>query len=397
MSNTTIFVKSMIPFALMINIATIMIFKEMLFPSIQGSGEEGTLLTVDDTSIPNHDNINHMHLNNTVPEQIPNLIDILENADNNETNQVKFVAFTTIDYSESAKFWYNRMAELGYTEHRLVLADEAIVDYFSEINKAGKEYYRFDVELVDPGKRRKNMVRSLWYHRILYCLNQLKKGYSILLSDSDNVFMRYVPLSTFQNDVFDAIFALELRFPTNLFASQGFVLCGGMTFLKATKPTIEIMELLLSNCNRGGTQRCDDQVEWNKLLAKEMKWDADAARQNKTKGGLIQQGFIGVSTNIEGFKAKVWDRDFAFRREFLTDTCPSEKNWVAMPLNLPHQTNKMFNGDINKEKLGRISIWDKFCGLNGTNRRVEGTVDDHFQEAVRLFVEEQKRNESNFE
>ncbi|GFH51377.1 hypothetical protein CTEN210_07853 [Chaetoceros tenuissimus] len=391
MSNTTLFVKSMIPFALMINIGMILLFKEMLFPSIiLGSEEEGNTITYDGISVSNHDNVKHTQLNNIISEQVPNLIDIAENAGNNEFNQVKFVAFTTIDYSESAKFWYNRMTELGYTDHRLVLADQAIVDYFSEVNKAGKEYYRFDVELVDPGKRRKNMVRSLWYHRILYCLNQLKKGYSILLSDSDNVFMRYVPLSNFQNDVFDAIFALELRFPTNLFASQEFVLCGGMTFLKATKPTIKIMELLLSKCDGGGRQRCDDQVEWNKLLAQEMTWDADAAKQNKTKDGLIQQGFTGVATNIEGFKAKVWDRDFAFRKEFLTETCPSEKNWVAMPLTLPHQTNKMFNGDINKEKLGRISIWDEFCGLNGTNRRAEGTLDDRFQEAVRLFVEEQK-------
>jgi hypothetical protein len=395
MSNTTLFVRSMIPFALMINIGTILLFKEMLFPSILGS-EEGYTFKVDGISISSHDNINPKYWNNTTPEQTSKLIDVAENAGNNETNQVKFVAFTTIDYSESAKFWYNRMIELGYTEHRLVLADQTVVDHFSDINKAGKEYYRFDVELVDLGKRRKNMVRSLWYHRILYCLNQLKSGYSILLSDSDNVFMRYVPLSNFQNDVFDAMFALELRFPTSLFNNQGFVLCGGMTFLKATKPTIKIMELLLAYCDEGGTQRCDDQVEWNRMLAKEMKWDADAARQNKTKDGLIQQGFTGVATNIEGFKAKVWDRDFAFRKEFLTE-CPSQNNWVAMPLNLPYHANKMFNGVINKEKLGRISIWDKFCGLNGTNRRVEGTLDDHFQEAVRLFVEEQKRNESNFE
>eukprot|EP00591_Stephanopyxis_turris_P009514 CAMPEP_0195522724 /NCGR_PEP_ID=MMETSP0794_2-20130614/21178_1 /TAXON_ID=515487 /ORGANISM="Stephanopyxis turris, Strain CCMP 815" /LENGTH=435 /DNA_ID=CAMNT_0040652553 /DNA_START=25 /DNA_END=1332 /DNA_ORIENTATION=+ len=300
---------------------------------------------------------------------------------NSNEDKVKIVAFTDLTYAPVAKWWYERMTNLSYTTHTLILIDAPAVEHFTSIKNSSRSHYRFETQIVDNGKRRKNKVRSLWYNRILYSLNQLKSNQSLLLTDVDNVFMRYEPLSNFYDSNYDAIFALEGKFPAHIFDQMGFVLCGGMTFLKSTNATIQVMEKLLEMCD-GGTKRCDDQVEWNNMLAKDMNWNSSWARhESRLVGGdMVQYGFEGVNRAFPDFKAKVWDRDFAWRGGFSTDVrCPSlETNWVAMPYNLPHdvmedlkqfhETQKGIFGDIAKEKLARIHIWAAFCGTNGTQR-----------------------------
>lgn len=285
------------------------------------------------------------------------------------------------------------MTELGYTTHTLVLIDPPAVKYFNQTNKGGKEYYRFEVQIIDPGSRAKNRVRSLWYNRILYCLNQVKAGHSLLLTDVDNIFSRYEPLSQFQDSEFDAIFALEQKFPDKIFKKQGFVLCGGMTFLKATNATIEIMERLLEKCD-GGTKRCDDQVEWNRMMFQDMRWNTTETRTKLTQNGLIQYSFGGESKTVQGFKAKVWDRDFAWRGFFQTERCPSEQNWVAMPTNLPFSVSSTLKNEgiaagvnrIGREKIARVKVWELFCGKNGTNRdRIQGSMNDRLNTAVQMY------------
>jgi hypothetical protein len=311
----------------------------------------------------------------------------------NEVDPVKIVAFTDKNYSVTSKWWYNRMTKLGYTTHTLVLIDPPAVKDFTDANRGGKEYYRFEVQIIDPGSRAKNRVRSLWYNRILYCLNQLKAGHSLLLTDVDNIFSRYEPLSQFQGSEFDAIFALEQKFPVEIFQKQGFVLCGGMTFLKATNATVEIMERLLEKCD-GGTKRCDDQVEWNRMMFLDMTWNTKKTKTKLTENGLIQYSFSGESKTVQGFKAKVWDRDFAWRGPFDTERCPSESNWVAMPTNLPYSVSSQLRAEgiaegasrIGIEKIARVKIWEEFCGINGTNRdENQGSVKARLNKAVQAY------------
>ncbi len=306
---------------------------------------------------------------------------INEHQQSQTTHDVKIVAFTDSDYAVAAEWWYQRMTNLTYNTHTLILINPAAEEHFERVNnlREANQQYRFETWLVDPGKRRKNKTRALWYRRIEYCLEQLKKGQSLLLTDVDNIFRKYVPLSEFQDSSYDAIFALEQRFPEPWFEKQGFVFCGGMTFLKATDKTIEIMEQLLQDCD-GGTKRCDDQKEWNILLHNNMHWDVDvkSARKGKTKTShdLLQDGFEGISTGIgKGFRAKVWDRDFAWRANF-EESCPSlENNWVAMPTNVPHWVTKLLiekwpimtkHDGLGLGKISRMKIWENHCGENGT-------------------------------
>ena len=303
-------------------------------------------------------------------------------------DKVKIVAFTDLTYAPVAKWWYQRMSDLSYKTHTLVLIDDAAVQHFTKISQSNetnpsdsnkrKNIYRFEKQIIDEGKRRKNKVRSLWYNRILYCLNQLRAGQSLLLTDVDNIFSRYEPLGQFYDSEYDAYFALEMKYPTYVFKKMGFVLCGGMTFLKSSEATIKVVEKLLNLCDQPDhPKRCDDQVELNNMLVKDMAWNSTWARkESRLVDGMVQFGFEGQSRAIPGFRAKVWDRDFAWRGSFDTSiTCPSRDNWVAMPHTLPHyvwkdlsQFYSKIKGDILVEKLARVHVWENFCGKNGTHR-----------------------------
>ena len=102
-----------------------------------------------------------------------------------------------------------------------------------------------------------------------------------------------------------------------------------------------------------------------------MEWNSTWAREeSRLVNGLVQFGFDGVNRVIPEFRARVWDRDFAWRGEFSTDiTCPSMSNWVAMPHTLPDwvkkdlkefQSSSRILSDIGVEKLAKVNIWESF-------------------------------------
>ena len=300
---------------------------------------------------------------------------------------IKIVAFTNIDFLPMAKHWYNRLTELGYTTHVLVLVDEQSIQEFTAINQDNTdEYYRFEIQLLEMSKTRKEMVQNLWYNRILYCVQQLKLGTSLLLSDTDNVFHKFVNMDEFYHENYDVMLAEALMFPKHVFKQQGFVFCAGLIFLKATKATLTLWESLLEQCD-GGTKRCDDQVEMNVLLAESMEWDSEKALANKAKDGLVQDEFTGRSKIVPDFQAKVWDKDFAWRGPLDTDVCPSENNWVSMPGRIPNFNNRILDGRAHgrgDSKLARVKVWEKFCGKDGTNRNpnIETSIEDRLRQAA---------------
>ncbi len=300
---------------------------------------------------------------------------------------LKIVAFTDISFVEIAKWWYQRMTKLSYTTHTLVVIDTESKEHFTNINKeANQTVYRFEEELLDESlEKRSERVENLWYHRILYVYNQLKAGNSILLTDTDNIFTRYEPLTSFYDSGYDAIFAFEERFPDKIFKRMGFVVCGGMTFFKATEATLKLVEKWLALClGRGNrfSKRCNDQEKLNKLLMNEMKWNSSWAKEeSRLENGLIQSGFDGVGTTIPKFRARVWDRNFVWRgstvasrgNETVIQCPPSQTNWVAMPQTMPFWvwklTGRAKHGAAKKMK---VDLWEILCGSNGTRTIDEG-------------------------
>jgi hypothetical protein len=205
-------------------------------------------------------------------------------------------------------------------------------------------------------------------------MEQIERGTSILLTDVDNIFHRYVPLLDFQNSGFDVIHAYEMAFPPHLFKEYGFVVCGGMTWYTANNRTLDFLRRLEHLCSAGGTgSQCNDQVEVNRfILVPEIGgvvWDEtpNQRRVNSTdsNNGLLEIGQTGRS-NVTGHKLKIWDRDFAWRGPINTQFCPSKNNWVSMPGPLPWSFIKGLPS--GKERSGRIEYWEKYYGDNGTNR-----------------------------
>jgi hypothetical protein len=61
-------------------------------------------------------------------------IEPLPGADEGNETKVKIVAFTDHTFAGVAKWWYQRMTDLSYTTHTLVLIDETAVEHFTSIN-----------------------------------------------------------------------------------------------------------------------------------------------------------------------------------------------------------------------------------------------------------------------
>jgi hypothetical protein len=56
-------------------------------------------------------------------------------------------------------------------------------------------------------------VELIFAHRWVYLLEQLKDGYHVLISDIDNIFSKYYPMSALESSPYDAFHALEGRPP----------------------------------------------------------------------------------------------------------------------------------------------------------------------------------------
>ena len=185
---------------------------------------------------------------------------------------------TNFRYHQTAADWYDHLQELGYSEHVIVATDNATVDSLKE-----NEIRRMvDVWPIQQNGRGGDHNKMFFAGRWRYVLNQLQSGVSILLTDVDNVYMRYVSPQNFVG--WDVIHAYSTPWPPETFKKSGYAVCGGMMWLQATEQTIKFVELIIAKCGLS----CDDQIVVNKLLADELQveWDEPLKllRSNHSKG-----------------------------------------------------------------------------------------------------------------
>ncbi|KAL3928062.1 MAG: hypothetical protein SGBAC_012810 [Bacillariaceae sp.] len=232
--------------------------------------------------------------------------------------------------------------------------------------------YRFDVSLVEPvplkfdGKRKNKRDRAelelLFAVRWKYLLSQLEKGVNILLTDVDNIFSKFLNLKDdveeFDPSV-DIWFAYATKYPNKIFAQQGFTVCGGMSWWRASKPAIAFARLIHESCGI----MCDDQRLLNNLLLQiNMTWDwTPNVRNSRVQDGderfvgIPTLGLKGESARI-GYKARIWDRDVAFRGHLEPNECP-KNNWISMPI---VDAKSRYQNWI--AKLDSFDTWDQHCG-----------------------------------
>ena len=306
---------------------------------------------------------------------------------------IKIVAFSDVTYSDLAFSWYDQLTALGYTHHVVLAMDE-------ETLSKGKQ--RPGNIRIEPYFTEKESLRNLWYRRIQYLKEQISNGTSVLLTDVDNIFLRFLDIQQeFYNTDFDIIFAHEMKFPVPLWKKYGFVTCAGMIWFKATDNSLAFLNMWENVCLESGTKgtmKCNDQIALNTVLHEQimMTWEYDQEdikkqksiriQSNDENNELVQVGMIGkgrhdVSTDgkFRNFSVRILSRDLAWRGRLPSDHCPSvENNWVAMPTALPFKYSMKSKIE---DKILMWKFWIKYCGRQGTNWNRD-TITDPIQAAI---------------
>jgi Nucleotide-diphospho-sugar transferase len=299
-----------------------------------------------------------------------------------QLHRTKIVGFINERYVNVAIRWYDRLTALGYTEHVIIATDNAT----SHVLKTSFPQYRIEASYRPPlpqqfwtlpyGKKMRKEVEMLFAYRYVYLLEQLKAGYHVLITDVDNIFSKYHPMSEMEASEFDVFHALENKHPTKVYEAMGFVVCGGMGWFRSSPTTIQFIQLIVDRCG----DCCDDQVVLNSILAFDMgmQWNlTDWHKSFRTKNtnqtkldGLLTKSFTGVS-NTTGHKVKLWDHEFAYRGANDPVVCPVN-NWVSMPFVI---FESRWQGASAKHKS--YDIWDSYCPneySNNMTKRVEGRL-----------------------
>lgn len=288
------------------------------------------------------------------------------------SEDIKIIAFTDSHYVALAKVWYKRLSSLGYTEHYIVCVDEKA---YKKLSTEDSNYRIIQRYIIDPDYARPivGFSRQLYSLRLQFTLEMLQNGTHVLITDLDNIFNTYVPLVRFLEEQHDIIHAYEMKYPTNLYQQNGFVVCAGHQFLRASPATIVYMrDEVLGDCFK--VNNCDDQVRYNTALSNlHMQWDPEPTGDDRLKisstipdnDGLLVEGLTGSAllANDTTLSIKIWNRDFAWRlrSDDIPEKCPpKDTNWVAMPtVSDEHIIDKRMNKVWKKFEMFRV--WDDLC------------------------------------
>jgi len=261
---------------------------------------------------------------------------------------------------------------LGYSEQRIIAYDNNTAEHFrTDPSFASVRFELFPLpELTGAdftglrlGPKRRRIREAMFALRWRYILHQLQQGYSIVLTDVDNIFNRYVPLTDFQTH--DVIHAYETYYPLDVFEARGFVVCGGMTWFHANPRTIDFVQRVVNKCGK----YCDDQIIVNQMILNDLQiqWDSTdhlpPPELRKNHSTVNEKEMTGTSV-ATGHSVKIWPRHFAYR-EFMP-TKPSEcppNNWVAMPNNaVVPEGFVLTRQTAHRVKIRMQEQWDSFCG-----------------------------------
>jgi hypothetical protein len=315
-----------------------------------------------------------------------------EEANNNNHLQVellgdyKIVGFVTNQFRTVAVKWFERLEDLGYKEHLIISYDNETSQYLEELNSNQQQqpatrnhhkyHYRFENYFLPPlppevmhlkhGRRSRKHVEMVFSMRWHYILSQLKNGTSVLLTDVDNLFNKFLNLKKNPDfSTFDVIHAYSNFMPVHVLKQMGFTVCGCMSWLRATPPTIDFVQRLVEKCGI----LCDDQIVLNEMIANEMaiEWDKDTTNVTSNTESRIGR------SNTTGHTVKIWDHNLAYRGPALiANGCPIENietNWIAMPLGDPSVIPfKVTRANGHQLKLRMFDAWDKMCGINITRK-----------------------------
>ena len=243
----------------------------------------------------------------------------------NQKGQWKIVAFASSNYLGITKAWYDRLTDLGYTEHVVAAMDDQIFAALAQLGYRVEDHVVSPSEKPEPGEPVKGWGRhlwKLWRYRLAYVNRQTQMGRSVFLVDVDTMWNRKVELKdmfdgTPEDAATDVFFSQGTVYPHDAFDAWGFVGCMGSVAFRATPRTSALLKAAMEDCKEGA---CDDQVAMNGALLRKygIQWNRNTGLGEGALAKPVAARLKVTDPNAVGIKVRMWPKPFAFR-SFMKD------------------------------------------------------------------------------
>jgi hypothetical protein len=221
----------------------------------------------------------------------------------------RIVAFASYSYRQVTRLWCDRLVSLGYRP-KIVALDA----------KMYRERLKCEVEVghAECDWKNQKMRGYLWQCRLVYAHNATVRGENIFMADVDTIWMRYVPLDTW--NLHDVYHSQGNGLPQEMWRRYHWVACMGITLFRATPRTQLLLSHLVHKCKKQ-KHRCDDQAELNLFyLSQNLTW-------------VQQRPYWRTTTcRLSNASVAVWNASFIIRNREPRGACDA---WIDAP-NAPH-------------------------------------------------------------
>ena len=277
----------------------------------------------------------------------------------NQKGRWKIVAFASSNYLGITKAWYERLTNLGYTEHVVAAMDDEIFTALAKLGYRVEDHVVSPTEATEPGEPVRGWGRhlwKLWRYRLAYVNRQTQMGRNVFLVDVDTMWNRKVELK----DLFDGtpdeagadvFFSQGTVYPHDAFDAWGFVGCMGSVAFRATPRTSALLKAAMEDCKAGA---CDDQVAMNGALLRKygMEWNRATGFGHGTMAQPVANRLKVTDANAMNIRVRVWPKPFAFR-SFMKDVRRVETASLA---GLAGGASGVCLGQVEPASLGEAPI-----------------------------------------
>jgi hypothetical protein len=168
------------------------------------------------------------------------------------------VTFSNFKYLPILENWRVAMGRLGIDKLLVVALDQPTYDHLR-----GQGVPCHLSPCADD-------LSALWPRRVALFRHILRRGYNLIHSDVDAVWLKDPRAEHFLGSDADIVFSQATQWPTDCYAHWRFTLCCGLFFLRATDAVQDFMGQWVEHV----ADTRDDQVSFNQLLlAQSITWD----------------------------------------------------------------------------------------------------------------------------
>jgi len=198
---------------------------------------------------------------------------------------IKIVVFANYNYLPVLTNWLVAMNTINVENIMIVSLDKELHNYLKE---------QHVTSLLRPCELD---LGKLWIHRVKVLLELMEKGYDIIHSDADAVWLKD-PIAYLNSIKYDMIFSQGTYWPKDVHEKWGFVLCCGFFYIKNNINTLTFIKELYERV----TEDKDDQVSCNRLLMESnVKWNIEnkyILKYNNVEFICSEQLMTGISDNL---------------------------------------------------------------------------------------------------